>query len=380
MTSSSTNTTQTLEWTSLTIAEQDMVRLLRRLPEPVSTAEATRLETELADRFEIAHAVVLSSGTAALHCALIAAGIGPGDEVLVPTISVAMSVAPILYVGARPVFIDCAADGSGVDHDDLAAKITPRSRAVVTVHLWGRAGGDPGRLTAEAARHGLLVIEDACQAHGTRYDGRLLGTIGDIGCLSLRDGKILSAGEGGVLLTDDDGVAGVCRALRTHWQTPPPGSPPGSRLGYNYRLAEPLALLARSNLARFDDLLLLRRRQSSLLTSLVERTSGLSVLQSGPREDWNAYSPLLRVELPRPRQFCQHLAELGVPNSVGTFGLIPCHRRRPFADTDSPADCPNAERIVYSTLAVVLGERDTDERITGYGQTIVEEAARWARI
>ena len=380
MTSSSTPTAQTLEWTSLTVAEQDMVRLMRRLPDPVTTAEATRLEADLADRFEIAHAVVLSSGTAALHCALIAAGIGPGDEVLVPTISVAMSVAPILYVGARPVFVDCASDGSGLDYDDFAAKITPRSRAVIAVHLWGRTGGDPNRLSAEAARHGLLVVEDACQAHGTRYNGRLLGTIGDIGCLSLRDGKILSAGEGGVLLTNDDGVAGVCRALRTHWQTPPAGSTPGSRLGYNYRLAEPLALLARTNLARFDDLLGIRRRQSALLASLVDRTPGLSVLQPGPREDWNAYSPLLRVELPRPRQFCQHLAELGVPNSVGTFGLVPCHRRPPFASTDAPADCPNAERIVDSTLAVVLGERDTNDRITGYAETIVQEAGRWASI
>jgi perosamine synthetase len=346
---------------------------LASMPDPAADTQASRYEDELARQFGTAWAVAVASGTAALHCALAACQIGAGDEVLVPALSVVMSAAPVTYTGARPVFIDCNPSGTDLSYDDLAAKITPRSKAIIPVYLWGRAA-DPARLIAFAASRGLRVIEDACQAHGTRSRGGLAGTHGDLGCFSTKDGKLLWSGEGGFILTNDTTLARRCRAFRTHWQDPPPGQQPLSRLGCNYRLAEPLAAIARANLARFGELLTLRQHQARLLSGLLADAHGITVLTGEP--GWNWYAPLARLTLPRSRQFCQHLAGLGIPNSIGTYHLTACDQRPKFA-APGHAPCVNAAGFIDSLLAVVLTDHDDDERIRRYADIITKEAARW---
>jgi perosamine synthetase len=350
-----------------------VAEVLARMPDPAAAGQAHALEAELAGWLGTRHAVAVSSGTAALHTALAAVGIGPGDEVLVPALSVVMSAAPVTYTGAVPVFVDCTREG-GIDYDDLDAKISSSTRAVMPVHLWGRAGDLP-RLIAFAAQRGLRVIEDACQAHGTRVQGQLAGTFGDAGCFSLKDGKVLSCGEGGFLLTNDPGIAARCRAFRTHWQTPPPGHRPLQRIGCNYRLAEPLAAIARASLARIDSLLAHRAHQGALLAGLLAGTPGLRSLIP-PGEDWNHHSPLFEVGLPNPRAFCEHLAAAGVPNSVGTFGLVAAGQQPAFSGY-SPAACPVATTLIDTTLAVVVTDRDDDSRIHALASVIDQEARRW---
>jgi len=352
-------------------------RLLPTLPDPAAGRQVAELERELADRFGVAHAVAVSSGTAALHTALVGLGIGPGQEVVVPALSVVMSAAPIVYTGARPVFVDCTPDGGDFDYTDLEAKTSDATTAVMPVHLWGRVP-DPHRLLAFAAAHRLHVVEDACQAQGTRVGDRPAGTLGAVGCFSLKDGKIMWSGEGGYLLTDDPDLAGRCRAYRSHWQTPPPGQAPLAELGHNYRLAEPLAVLARANLDRFDELLARRRSQTSLLLSLLDGAPGVVPLQPRPGEQWNGYSPLARLTLPAPRAFCEHLAVAGVPNSVGTFRLVPTDQRPTFADPVRPP-CRNAAAIIDTTLAVVVTDHDSDQRIAECAETITREARQWAQ-
>ncbi len=351
-------------------------RLLPTLPDPAAGLQVAELERDLADRFGVAHAVAVSSGTAALHTALVGLGIGPGDEVLVPALSVVMSAAPVLYTGARPVFVDCTPDGGDLDYIDVEARTSNATRAVMPVHLWGRLA-DPRRLLDFAARRRLPIVEDACQAQGSRIGGRLAGTLGTVGCFSLKDGKIIWSGEGGYLLTNDPDLAGRCRAYRSHWQTPPPGQAPLAELGHNYRLAEPLAVLARTNLDRFDELLARRRRQSTLLLSLLDQTPGIVPLGQAPGEEWNGYSPLARLTLPAARAFCGHLAARGVPNSVGTFRLVPTDQRPPFRDP-TRLPCRNAATLIDTTLAVVVTDHDTDQRIAAYAQTITREARQWA--
>jgi perosamine synthetase len=350
--------------------------LLAAMPDPAASAQSMALERELAAAAGVRNAVAVSSGTAALHTALVAAGVGSGDEVLVPAVSVVMSVAPVLYAGARPVFVDCTDDGD-LDLGDLAAKCGPRARAVLPVYLWGR-GGDPAAVTAFARRRGLRVVEDACQAHATMIGGQPLGTFGDLGCFSLKDGKILWSGEGGYILTSDDELAATCRAYRSHWTTPPTGELPLTRLGNNYRLAEPLAVIARANLARFGDLARQRHAQATRMLAEVAGTPGLTEVVPGPGEAWNRYSPLWRISLPDPRGFCRRLADRGVPNSVGTFGLVSCDQRPTFAGC-GPAPCPTAAHVVDTTLAVALTAHDDDARISTLAQTIIREARRWTR-
>ncbi|HEX9358516.1 MAG TPA: aminotransferase class I/II-fold pyridoxal phosphate-dependent enzyme [Streptosporangiaceae bacterium] len=347
--------------------------LLAQMPDPVSAAHAAAFEAELAGWFGTRHAVAVSSGTAALHTALAALGIGDGDEVLLPAVSVVMSAAPVVYTGARPVFADCAPDGD-IDYRDLDAKLSRATRAILPVHLWGRASDMP-RLMRFAARRGLHVVEDACQAYGTVVGGRLAGTFGDIGCFSLKDGKILSCGEGGFLLTNDDRAAANARAFRTHWQAPPPGQAALARLGCNYRLAEPLAVIARGNLSRIEHLLAQRAHQALLLASLLDQTPGLQAAVH-PGDRWNGHAPLFRVTLPRPRAFCERLARAGVPNSVGTFGLVPAGQQPAFS-AYRPATCPAAARLIDTTLAVVVTARDSDERIRAFADLIDREARQW---
>ncbi len=342
---------------------------------PPDAGQIAALESELAEMFGTRHAVAVSSGTAAIHCALLACGVDPGDEVLVPAIAVVMSVAPVLYCGARPVFIDCDRDGTGMDPDDLTAKTTTRAKAVLAVYLWGRSG-DPSRLADFARTHGLRLIGDACQAHGTRFGGRPLAAFGDAAALSFHRTKIIECGEGGAVLTDSTALAQECRALRTHWQEPPDDQQPLSKLGYNYRLAEPLAALARTSLTHFTKFLARRKEQTAWLQATIEGTPGITVPNLLPGEDWNGYSPLFRLELPRPRAFSQHLAARGVPNSVGTFGLAACDQRPLFAPYVS-APCRNAARLVDATLAVALSNGDSDDQIARYADIISSEARRW---
>ena len=153
------------------------------------------------------HAVAVNSGTSALHLALLAAGIGAGDEVVTVPMTFVATVAAILYAGATPRFVDVEPDTWTMDPDALAAAITPRTKAVIPVHLHGRVA-DMDPILEIARAHGLIVIEDAAQAHGAEYGGRRAGCLGDLGCFSFYPGKNLGAcGEGGAIVTDSDDMA-----------------------------------------------------------------------------------------------------------------------------------------------------------------------------
>ncbi|GAA4981470.1 DegT/DnrJ/EryC1/StrS family aminotransferase [Kitasatospora paranensis] len=356
-------------------AHRAMAAAVARMPAPTSRQEATLLEAELAHVFGARRAVAVSSGTAAITTALAACGIGAGDEVLLPAVTVVMTVAAVTATGARPVFVDAAVEGLGMDLRDVAAKTGPDTKAVVAVHLAGRTDGIHN-LAAYTRTAGLHLVEDACQAQGTTTRGRCAGTVGDIGCFSLKDGKIISCGEGGYLLTDDDVLADRAAAHRTHWQTGAPGAPAGSRLGFNHRLAEPLAALARHHLARFPEALALRRRQAAALHRAVDGTPGLEPIAAADNEQPNGYSALWRLTLPRPRAFSIRLAEAGVPNSVGTHCLTAAHRH-PAGARFATCDLARAEATVDALLAVPFTEHDSEQAIQQRALTIRQEAAAW---
>ncbi|MEV7006662.1 aminotransferase class I/II-fold pyridoxal phosphate-dependent enzyme [Streptosporangium sp. NPDC051022] len=348
--------------------------VLDRMPDPAGQAETAALEEELEAAFGVAHAVAVSSGTAALHTALAACGIGAGDEVLLPAITVMMTVAAVAEAGAHPVFVD-AAPGGGMDLADLQTKITLCTRAILPVHLHGRCGGI-GELAVLARRHDLMLIEDTCQAQGSLYRGRPAGTFGEVGCFSLKDGKIYAAGEGGYLLTDNAAIAERAAAYRTHWAVGAPGMPAGSRLGRNYRLPELSARLARHRLPGFPAELARRRAQAALLTVAVGDLPGLEVIAPGEQEEPNGYSPLWHIRLAEPRAFAQHLADAGVPNSVGTFGLRAASTH-PACQALEPAPCPAAEHMVDHLLAVVLNTGDTEADLRARARIIQREALAW---
>ncbi len=226
-------------------------------------------EQALARHVGTPHVVTVSSGTAALHLALLAAGIGPGDEVIVPAFTFVANAATVRYTGAEPVLCDVrGARDFNIDPDDAAQRITPRTRAIVAVHFCGYPA-DVAALRALCDEHGLLLIEDCAQAIGARIDpsGRQVGTIGELGAFSFFSKKQLCVGEGGMVTTADERLAERVRLLRSHAMTSSTwdrhrGHDPAYDvvdIGFNYRLDEPRAALGLSRLERLEQDIASRR-------------------------------------------------------------------------------------------------------------------------
>jgi dTDP-4-amino-4,6-dideoxygalactose transaminase len=207
------------------------------------------------------HAVAVSSCTAALHLAYAAAGVGPGDEVIVPSYTFTATASAVLYCGATPVFADIIGpDDLSIDPDEVRALITPRTKAVVAVHFAGYAA-PVDRLAALCAEHDVMLVEDAAHSPRATLHGRKLGTFGLAGAFSLFSNKVLAAGEGGLLVTDDDRVAALARRLRNHamprtsWDKHrgADSTYDVTALGYNYRIDESRSALALSRLHRLTE-------------------------------------------------------------------------------------------------------------------------------
>jgi len=193
-----------------------------------------RFEELLAEFVDVEFGISVSSGTAALHLALGALDIGPGDEVIVPTLTFAATVNAVLYAGATPVFVDSEPETWNMDPEQVRAAVTPRSRAIIPVHLYGHPA-DMAPIMEVARQHGLDVVEDAAEAHGARFKDAVVGSIGRVGCFSFYGNKIVTTGEGGAVMTNDPAVAEKVRLLRDH------GMSPTRRywhevIGYNYRM------------------------------------------------------------------------------------------------------------------------------------------------
>jgi perosamine synthetase len=342
--------------------ECNVQALLRRPIDPATFPETRAFEAALCECFAVREAIAVSSGTAALHCALAALGIGPGDEVLVPALAVIMSIVPVLYVGATPVFVDIAPGRIDFDYTDLERKITPRTKAILPVYLWGAAYTMP-RLMEVATQHGVVVIEDACQAHGSTWDGRALGTWGKAGCFSMRDGKLIATGEGGFILTNDPQIADACRLFRTHWATPAEPQCSYQRMGHNYRLAELLAWWGRHQVNSFEQIVAHRRWQTRFLLDCLNGLSGITLYQHALEERPNGFSPIVLLnEALADRGIAQRLAAQGIANSVGTFGLRPAHEWPLFASTlTEPVLTPHTHHFLSRVLAISLLPQYTAE-------------------
>jgi dTDP-4-amino-4,6-dideoxygalactose transaminase len=219
-----------------------------------------RFERAFAEQLGCRHALAVSSCTAALHLAYLAAGVGPGDEVIVPSLTFVATASAVIYAGGTPVFADIRGPHDlSIDPADVAARITPRTKAIAAVHFAGYPA--PVDELAELCRaRGIALIEDAAHAPSATLGGRKLGTFGLAGCFSLFSNKILSVGEGGLISTDDNDVAELARRLRSQGMTSGTWERHSKQtttydvhgLGFNYRLDEPRSALALSRLARLE--------------------------------------------------------------------------------------------------------------------------------
>jgi perosamine synthetase len=308
-------------------------------------------EEELARACGVAHAVAVSSGTAALHLAVLALGIGEGDEVLVPAYTFPATANVVALAGATPVLVDVDARTMNLDPERAAAAVTPRTRAVLAVHLFGRPlAWDE----LEAALPGeVVLLEDAAGALGARRRGRPCGSLGVAACLSFHPRKIVTTAEGGAVTTDDEAIADEIRRLRHH------GIDPGGDFeirtaGLNYRLPDVLCALGLPQLRRLDELLAARQR---LASAYAERLGGHVELPAADEGDVHGLQAYV-VALDRRDEALSALRAQGIEAQIGTYAL---HRLGAYSDQ---GPFPGAEAAADRGLALPfhthLSEGDLD--------------------
>lgn len=246
-----------------------------------------RFEALFAETVGARHAVSLPHCTAAIHLALAARGIGPGDEVIVPDVTWIASVAPVDYVGATPVFVDSLKDTWCMDPDAVVAAITDKTRAIIAVDLYGSMA-DWTRLRAIADTHDLFLLEDSAEALGSTYAGQQAGSLGDIGVFSFHGSKTVATGEGGMLVTSDDALHARVMTLRDH------GRPPGDRfflnteVAFKYKMSAVQAALGLGQMERFDELIAQKRQIFAWYRDRLANLQGVA-LNAEPAGTTNSY-------------------------------------------------------------------------------------------
>jgi perosamine synthetase len=290
------------------------------------TAEFERL---FSARHQCSHALATTSCTAALHLATMALGLGPGDEVLVPAFTWVTSAHCAEYVGATVRFVDIDLATFNLDPDALAAAVSPRTRAIVAVHLFGKAA--PMAAVLEVARERkIAVIEDAACAVGTTYHGRPVGALGDVGCFSFHPRKVVTTGEGGMVTMDRDDLAQRVKHLRNHGATGPAfGADPKKpytmstfeEIGYNLRLSDIQSAVGLAQMKKLDALLAERRRLALRYTELLSGTAGVICPADDPGHTYQSY--VIRVEggLARRNAVMESLAAAEVQTRPGTHAV-----------------------------------------------------------
>lgn len=253
----------------------------------------TDLEHGVAQACAADHGVATNSGTSALHLALAALGIGTGDEVIVPSLTFVATANAVRYVGAKPVFADCDAGHWCIDPAEIARCVTPRTRAIIAVHLYGHPA-DMDAIIAIGRRNNALVIEDAAEALGATYRGRPVGALGDAGILSFYGNKLITTGEGGMLVTNDRTLAGRARLLRDHAMDPERRYW-HDELGYNFRLTNMQAALGVAQLESMDGFLRRKREIEARYRAAFAGLTGIRMQASARWAGSSCWMPTIEI-------------------------------------------------------------------------------------
>lgn len=317
-----------------------------------------RFENDFSKFCGTKYAVATSNGTVAIHLALEVLEVGEGDEVIVPTFTFASTAFAVSYTGARPVFVDSEPATWNIDPQRIEEKITPRTKAIIPVHLYGHPV-DMDPLLQLARKHNLYVIEDAAEAHGAEYKGRRVGSLSDVGCFSFYGNKIITTGEGGMLTTDSEEILEKARLLRDvamspekrYWH---------SRIGFNYRMTNLQAAVGVAQMERIEELIQRKREIAEIYASLLRDLPGVTL---PPEASWAKnvywmYSVLIEDDFgPKRDEVMTGLRERGVDSRPFFY---PLHSLPPYNDGEK---FPVAEKIARKGINLPSGVTLTKEEI-----------------
>jgi len=305
--------------------------------------KVAKLEERFVQLCGVKHAIATTSGTTALHVALLAHGIGPGDEVITTPFTFIASVNSIIFTGAKPVFVDIDEETFNIDPSLIEAAITPHTKAIMPVHLYGYVC-DMDALQAIADNHHLVILEDACQAVGATYNGKVAGSFGT-GAFSLYATKNVMSGEGGMITTNDDTVADQCRLIRNH----------GMRrryyhemVGYNFRMSDLHAAIGLAQMDRLEKFTQARRTNAQYLNANL-KTVVTPKVKAGYGHVWHQYT--IRVDGGRDRDAAvKQLADAGV--GTGIFYPVPAHQQEYMREYAGEYHLPVAEKLAKEVISL----------------------------
>ncbi len=331
----------------------------------ISQGEAVReFEENFADYIGVENAVAVNSGTAALHTALLANGIGPGDEVITTPFTFIATANSILFTGAKPVFVDIKEDTFNIDAEKIQDKITPRTKAIMPVHLYGQPA-DMKRIMEIAGDHNLIVIEDACQAHGAEFNKIKVGNFGT-GCFSFYPTKNMTTSEGGIITTNDKKFAETANALRNH----------GSLiryyheiLGYNYRMTDIGSAIGITQLKKLDKFNEIRIKNAHYLTKRLKDIGGIltPIVKNDRKHVFNQYTLRIRSEFGERDKVIEILNKNGVGTAI--YYPLPVHQQRLYMNLGYTGKFPSSERMANDVLSLPVHPSVTEDNLDLIAET-----------
>lgn len=317
---------------------------------------ADKFDEEFAQFCQVPYATGVNNGTSALHCAMVALGIGEGDEVIVPANTFIATAWGVTYSGATPVFVDCTSDTWEIDPDKIEEKITPKTKAIMGVHLYGQPF-EFNKVKAIADKYNLYIVEDCAQAHGALYEGKLVGGLADLGCFSFYPGKNLYAfGEGGSVTCHKKEYYDTVNVMKNQGCAVRYYH---DMIGYNYRLEGLQGAVLSVSLKYLPEWT--RRRQEIGEKYIKEITNPLFTMQAHPENTTPVYH-LFVVTVEDPEHFLKYMAEKGI--ECNRHYPVPCHLQKAYEFLGyKEGDCPNAEYLASHCATLPLFPEMTEEEV-----------------
>ena len=331
-----------------------------------SGEEVSLFEKEFADYCGTKEAIATNNGTTALHAGLMACGILPGDEVIVPSFTFFATASSVSMCGAKPVMVDVCEDSFGISPNAILESITPRTKAVIGVHLFGQPC-DISAIMEICEDHHLMFIEDCAQAHGALYNGKKVGSFGSIGCFSFYPTKNMTTGEGGMITTNDPGIADHARRLINHGQ--------GKKylhteIGFNYRLTNIGAAIGRVQLRKIDAMNEARNKNAVYFSEHIRNTKiSLPVILDGCSHVYHQY--VIRVKDGKRDQLTAWLSEQGIGTAI--HYPIPVNEQPVYSTVPNPP-CPVSARLAQEVLSLPVYPGLTDKEL----EYICNTLNRWS--